>query len=35
MARTQEPENILGPRSEARRTAPAEAIRQHGPAEGV
>ena len=26
MARTQEPENILGPRSEARRTAPAEAI---------
>lgn len=35
MARTQEPENIIGPRFEARPTAPTEANPQHAPAEGV
>ena len=35
MARTQEPENILGPRSGARSAAPAEAKPQHSPVEGV
>ena len=35
MARAQEPEIIIGPRSEARFAAPAEANPQHGPAEGA